>query len=507
MVTLYDHRGRPVRPAELTRELAAPSVASVRSIWREPEADGLTPTRLGTILRNAAQGDADAYLTLAEEMEERDWHYSSVLRTRKLAVAGLPVAVEAGSDSPDDARIADEVRALTQAPEFPDLVADLLDGIGKGYAVAEILWQRSSSSWRPRYEWRDPRFFCFDRDSGRELRLRDVGAPDGVALPPYKFIVHTPRLKSGIALRGGLARLASAAYMCKSFAVKDWLAFAEVFGMPIRVGRYGSSATEQDIQKLISAVANIGTDAAAVLHESMKLELEAAPTGAGGAELFRGLAEWLDKQVSKAVLGQTMTTEDGSSYAQAGVHNEVRGDLVRADARQLSASLNRDLVRPFVDLNFGARAAYPRIAVYVEEAEDLKALAESLPPFIDRGARVSMRAILDRFGLAEPKEGEEILGPVNAREAQPAMQRARMRQEEARLLEDELVEEMLADWRPAMEPVLAPIEDAVRRATSFEDLQRELDRTADAVDSNRLIRELAIAMFKARGVGDARDEP
>lgn len=76
----------------------------------------------------------------------------------------------------------------------------------------------------------------------------------------------------------------------------------------------------------------------------MKIEFEEIANAAGGAELFERLAEWLDKQISKAVLGQTMTTDDGSSQSQANVHNEVRMDILRADAKQLAATLNR-LVR------------------------------------------------------------------------------------------------------------------------------------------------------------------
>jgi phage gp29-like protein len=58
------------------------------------------------------------------------------------------------------------------------------------------------------------------------------------------------------------------------------------------------------------------------------------------------LAEGWDKQVSKAVVGQTMSTDDGSSQAQATIHNEVRVDLLQADAKAESNTLNRYFVRP-----------------------------------------------------------------------------------------------------------------------------------------------------------------
>src|SRR5690606_81253 len=102
----------------------------------------------------------------------------------------------------------------------------------------EIMWRRGKQ-WRPiGYEHRDPRFFRVDRTDGKTLLLIDEQHINGIPLQPYKFIVHKPRIKTGLTLRGGLARLVAAAYMCKSYALTDWMAFAELFGMPIRVGRY-----------------------------------------------------------------------------------------------------------------------------------------------------------------------------------------------------------------------------------------------------------------------------
>ena len=101
---------------------------------------------------------------------------------------------------------------------------------------------------------------------------------------------------------------------------------------------------------MISAVANIGTDAAAVLPESMRIEFQQVAQAGSGHALFLALAEWLDRQISKAVLGQVASTEGtpgrlGNDDAQA----EVRKDILRADAKQLANTLNRDLIKPFID--------------------------------------------------------------------------------------------------------------------------------------------------------------
>ncbi|MFP3490946.1 DUF935 family protein, partial [Staphylococcus sp. SIMBA_130] len=77
----------------------------------------------------AENNDGHDYLTLAEEMEEREPHYASVLGTRKRAVSGLDVVVESASDDPADVRLADAVRDLVRDAVFGDLIEDLLDAL------------------------------------------------------------------------------------------------------------------------------------------------------------------------------------------------------------------------------------------------------------------------------------------------------------------------------------------------------------------------------------------
>ena len=172
---------------------------------------------------------------------------------------------------------------------------------------------------------------------------------------------------------------------------------------------YGPSATAEDIQTLIRAVSNLGTDAAAVLPDSMRIEFPAVVEGTA-TNLYRELAEWLDRQVSKAVLGQVATTEGtpgklGNDAAQ----EDVRYDILKSDARTLAATLNRDLVRPYIDLNWGLQKAYPSILIMMEDAEDTQALAAVLEKLVPLGLRVEASVIRDKLGLPDPPEGAEVL--------------------------------------------------------------------------------------------------
>lgn len=419
---IYDHRGNPVQSRQLSKEIAAPTLTGIRTVWDTTVAGGLTPFKLASLLQGAASGDANDYLTLAEEMEERDLHYRCEMSKRKLAVASLPVTVEAATDDARDVMLADEIRALTKRPGFRGLLKDLLDSIGKGYSVAEIIWERGAK-WQPtRYEWRDPRFFVFDRVSRRQIRLLDeADMMEGIELAPYKFVCHVPHLKTGIPIRGGIARVAAWAYLCKNYTVKDWLAYAEVFGMPLRVGKYQPGADKDDIAILKSAVANLGSDAAAVIPESMLIEFVEGSKGTGGHELYNKLADWLDAQVSRGILGQTATTVGtpgklGSDDAQSEVREDIRDD----DAHQLAETINRDLIRPFIDLNFGVQERYPELILRAVEQDDLNMLTLALEKLVPLGLRVEQSVVRDKLGLPDPEEGAECLGdPAQTEPPQP----------------------------------------------------------------------------------------
>ena len=413
MALILDAAGRPVSLSDLGTPQAETAIDSIRSPDRKQIASTLTPASLGSLMRRADHGDMEAYFTLAEEIEERDPHFSSVFQTRVLSVAGLPVNVAAAGEDADEVALADDItESIVERPEFSGLVTDMMDGVSKGISLIETMWNRTAKTWTPtEYRFRAQRHFVFDADTLTRPMLRtDENPTFGEELAPFKWLVHAPKIKAGFALRRGLIRPVSVCYAAKRYTIQDWLAFMDVFGMPIRIGKY-PTGQKQHKGELLRALQAIGTDASAVIPAEMEIELLESKHAAGGDSLFIGSAEYWDKQTSKVVLGQTMSSDDGASLSQSKTHERVRFDIRTADAKAVQDTINRDLIKPYVDLNYGPRDRYPQIQIVSEEPEDAKTLMEGVTAFVDLGGRVSEPHIRKRLGLPEPEEGDPLLAP------------------------------------------------------------------------------------------------
>lgn len=522
---IVDQFGRPLKPTAIAKktlaeEDSAPTMTGVRSIWHEGVASGLTPNKLARIMRESTEPGADLtdYLTLAEEMEEREPQYRMALGQRKLALRNIKPVVAPASEEKDDQELAEKVRKLVDNTGFRNIIMHLADGIAKGFAVAETVWSMSGTEWLPaRILPRDQRHFQFDRITGRELRLREDGNPDGVALTPGKYLIHTPVLKSGTPIRQGLARTAMWIFMLKSFSLKDWMAFLEVYGMPFRIGKYGPGATEADKRALLRAVANVAADGGAIIPASMVLEFIETKASAGGENAFKGMASYLDEQFAKLIVGQTMTSADGSSKSQAEVHDDIRLLILRADGDDLAATTQRDLIDPYVAFNHGVpKNGFPQVTFPVDDPEDLKLIMEATQKFVEMGGEVPQEPVLAKLGWRAPAEGEKVLRraaptvpPAVGSTVDQLRRRTLAHQALALSFLDDpltgLASDLAEEWEPQIDPVMKAIQTAIQGASSFEEFQQRLAALAGTIDLQQLIDRLASATFVARIEGTEQD--
>ncbi len=422
MAKLLDQFGREieVRKRPETREIA---VTTIRDRWSSYPSSGLTPQKLARIFKEADGGDIYRQAELFEEMEEKDTHLFSEIQTRKNAVHGLDYDIQPFSESAEDRKIADFVAdCIFNLAHFDDAVLDLLDAIGKGYSLCEVLWSTDGGkAVIGGLSWIHAKKAVF-YDRGGNMWAKSVEVPKiiteaepiyGETMPPFKLVYHRYKARSGYDTRAGVLRVCAWMYLFKNYALKDWVAFAEVFGMPLRLGKYDPGASREDKDALVAAIRSLGSDAAGIISKNTEIEFVEAVQKGGTQIIYDVLAEFCDKQVSKAILGQTATTEGtpgrlGNEDAQ----DKVRHDLIKADAESLAKTIRFQVVRPLVGYNFGWDRPLPWFSLQYEPPEDLEKLSKVYVNLSNLGFPLASRHVSERFKVPLPEEGEEILAPA-----------------------------------------------------------------------------------------------
>jgi phage gp29-like protein len=396
-------------------EQAYPILYTNRTPWADFSIlNSLTPERLAVILADVRRGECPAnYLELAQDIELKDLHYRSVLSTRKDAVTGLEIKVIPASDDKRDVEIADAVeRDIVKNPKakFRVLIRNMLDALAKGFSVNEIIWD-TDSTWKPKeYRFRDPRWFQYDKESGTRLMLRAPYGNELEPLKPFHFVIHEPHLISGNQITAGLALPALYYWMLKSYDVTSWAAFIDRYGYQIRIDKYNKKFTEEDKRTLKRAVASIGQDFGAAIPESAELEIIESKHASETSGVYKSMADWIDKQISKVVLGQTMTTDDGASLAQSKTHEEVRDDIADSDIQQIIDTLNAALTVPYINLNFGEQETYPKIDLFNPDEKNIEQIISAVKELGPQGLKVKADEIRSLIGLSNPDDGDDVIG-------------------------------------------------------------------------------------------------
>lgn len=445
---------------------------------------------------NAANsGDYRALAELGEQLEERDCHIAACLQTRKLAVTGKDWSVLPSGDAANAEKVAEACdKMLRSLPDFEQSCLDLLDGIFKGFAASEIIWDRTTPV---DLVWRHQKKFRYNASDQTkpvdQILLVTEAFPMGEILPADKFIVHQPRLRSGWRSRGGLIRPLAITYTLKTIALQDWSRFVELFATPLRVGRYEPGTPDSEIRALQTGLAELGTDAYAVISKMSEISFPSA-AGSGGDKVYLAICNYLDAQASKAILGH-VASADAVSGSLGGAETtavNIRQDILEADARALATTLRRDLLAPFVRFNFpGAEVPYIHIAV--EEGEDLLARASVDEKLVAMGWQPPVSYISDVYGRPIAQPGEPVLTPPAAPPTAPApgggggvanppfefsrsYDRAPLPNRNAAGYAEELARAALQDAMPMWRMYLEPVSRAIQDATSFEDLQKRLEK-------------------------------
>lgn len=356
------------------------------------------------VLRSEANGKG---LKLYDEVA-RDAHAGATLQSRYLAVTSKPWKIIPADDSTGAGDVATTVEKALGDCNFRQFCQEILQATLYGYNVGEVIWTVRNQQIVPKkIRAKHPRRFVFTLD--REPRLLTPTNPlSGEDIPDRKFIIFTYG-SSDNPYGKGLGQTLWWPVWFKKHGIKFWLIFLEKFGMPTAVGKYPSGTTKEQQGKLLEAIDALQSETGVKIPDSMAIELLEATRS--GKVTHQNLCDYMDRQISKAVLSQTASTEGTpGKLGNEDTQGDVRQDIIEADANLLEECFNETIVRWIADYNHPNLTAYPKLKIRTEPPENLKAMAERDKIVVKEiGLPVPAQYFYDTYGIPKPAEGEEVL--------------------------------------------------------------------------------------------------
>ena len=136
----------------------------------------------------------------------------------------------------------------------------------------------------------------------------------------------------------------------KKYALSFWDTFAEMFGIPIRIAKT-SVRDEAEKAKMADMMEKMGAKAWGVFDDSTEIELVETSRG-DSFNVYDMRVERANSEMSKLVLKQTMSIDDGSSLSQSQVHLKVFDNLIESYCDLVRDIVNGQLLPKMVRHGF-----------------------------------------------------------------------------------------------------------------------------------------------------------
>jgi phage gp29-like protein len=493
-LAVKDALGQPVAERTLReRQSDTPRLERLHGRLADHPVRGLTPQRMASMLDAADEGDVAQQSALFHDMRDRDPHLDAEMGKRERAILTVPWSIEPprGASREEVARTEQLAELVAAIPDVEDVLLGMMDAAGHGFSCQEVTWSEPSAGERlpVRIEHRPQTWFRLDRETRTEIRLID-DTGQGEPLWPMGWMVHRHAARAGYIYRGGIYRVLAWPWAFRQFSLRDMGEWLEIYGLPMRIGKYPSGAQPDDKRVLARAVQDIGRHASGIMPADMEIELKEAAKGQ--SDPFLAMVEYADRCISRAILGGTLSStaeSTGMGSGTADLQGEVRRDLLVSDCRQTASTLTRDLLWPIAVLNglFDDPRRCPVWTYDTREPEDLTAFSQSLERLVNAGAggHIPVSWVREKAGIPEPVGDEPTLArpvadvqpptgrqmaaslaaePDAGKPLSPGQQRA-----------DALVDAAAAEAERTGGPIpAADILAAVRAARSPEDLEARL---------------------------------
>lgn len=291
-------------------------------VVRQPDR---TPQDIGkwrNAMKSAERGRRATLYDLYDDLFDVDTVLGNVVEKRISAITNADLVFQVDGEN------SDEMYDFIDTPDFEDLLTEIMLTKFYGKSVIEINHV--------------PEFGVFSVprkhiDVENKKILFDLASDEGEIYEGNPFFLEAGKDDDlGIFLR-------TAPYaIFKRNGGSDYAQFCELFGIPMLAGLYDPD-DETGRTEMEDAFQRRGSGGSIVMSKHGDIKTIGSDVS-GNNRIHRDFLDMCDEQMTIGVLGQTMTTKDGSSYSQGKIHLEVEESINQSDQRFVQRILNHKLL-------------------------------------------------------------------------------------------------------------------------------------------------------------------
>ncbi len=316
------HAPRPARIAS-----SAPPVV----IQTAPRRDGFSIAQWRLAMKQAESVDYPSRTLLYDLYNDilLDTHLESVIGKRRDNIEAMKILFNTGCRERNE-----RIEALITSEWFPEMCKDIFDARLFGHSA---MWLDLSGGEFHKYELL-PRKHIVPERHIHLLRQTDRHGTD-YTQPPYSYYI----IEAGKSNDLGLLLKLAPWVLFKRGDISDWATFNEMFSMPFRLGKYPQYDNEAK-RALAEACRDSASMAWAIVPNTTDLSF-IKTEASGNTVAYREFGEFCDKQMSKAVVRNTLTTDAEGGEYKGEVHQDSEKGVFAADRRYVLAVLNTQFKR------------------------------------------------------------------------------------------------------------------------------------------------------------------
>ena len=383
------------------------------------------------------------------------------------------------------------------------LIENILEAPLFGYAPIEIIWEKDGNYIIPAKLDAEPQEWFHFNSEGEFFFKHKSYTPNGLLINPdksRKFLL--PRNKPTHKNPYGQAVL-SRCFWNVAFingGMEFWVKFMERYGMPFMIGKYDRSMTTAEKTNLLKMMVRMVQDAVGVIPSDGSVEIIEAAGKSASADIYEKLIKMCENNIAKSILGQTLTTDVGTSgsYAAANTHNAVRGDIIASDTRLCENTINT-LIRYINEINFSDKD-YPKCTIYDEKDID-QSLAERDNKIYNTGVRFTKEYMMKAYGY----EDNDII--MIEETASPELEEFSESNNSSLLTPNSTLTDDLTDMfstediQKLIDPALKPVAELFNKSRDAEDCMERIAEIYPDMNTNELEEALSKVIFIAELLG------